>query len=93
MLDGDTRYVSPHLTKDANVPLRQGTILQQKTPGGGGYGDPLDRDVAAVRADVRNEYVSLQNARELYGVVITDDGQVDEEATTELRRAIRRSME
>jgi len=52
--------------------------------GGAGYGDPFDRDPAAVLADVRNEYVSLDAARNAYGVVI-GDGEVDEAATRQVR--------
>ena len=42
--------------------------------GGGGWGDPLARDPAAVADDVANEKVSVEAARELYGVVIGADG-------------------
>ena len=40
------------------------------TPGGGGYGDPLSRDPAAVVADVRSGMVSIDQAERLYGVSI-----------------------
>ena len=53
--------------------------------GGGGWGDPLERDPDQVRFDVRNEKVSTDAARSLYGVVLTADLQVAEEATTQLR--------
>jgi N-methylhydantoinase B len=42
--------------------------------GGGGYGDPLDRDPARVVDDVRNGYVSVEAARDIYGIVVNDDG-------------------
>jgi N-methylhydantoinase B len=62
------------------------------TAGGGGWGDPLDRDPARVRADVVDEYVSIEAARDLYGVVFKDASfDIDDEATrrrrTELRAA------
>jgi N-methylhydantoinase B len=38
------------------------------TGGGGGFGDPAERDAEAVRADVRNRHVSAEAAREIYGV-------------------------
>jgi N-methylhydantoinase B len=69
-------------------------------PGGGGYGAPHDRPVARVLEDVVNGYVSLDAARDVYGVAITYDGpedavvrpperyRVDEERTRELRRAM-----
>ena len=37
---------------------------------GGGYGDPLSRDLALVRQDVRNELLTVADARRLYGVVL-----------------------
>src|SRR5262245_61150119 len=51
------------------VPARTTVIVV--TAGGGGWGDPLDRDPARVRADVIDEYVSLAAARDEYGVVFT----------------------
>ena len=56
--------------------------------GGGGYGDPLERDPERVAADVRKGYVSREEARRTYGVVV-DDGTVDEDATAERRDEIR----
>jgi len=63
--------------------------------GGGGWGDPLDRDAAKVRDDVLDEYVSPESAREDYGVVLTGsleglDLAVDGEATARLRAEMRR---
>src|SRR5207247_6088000 len=57
--------------------------------GGGGFGDPLDRDPARVFADVLNDAVSEGAAKEIYGVVI-DAGSVDVAATAERRAEIRR---
>ncbi|HLG72863.1 MAG TPA: hydantoinase B/oxoprolinase family protein [Chloroflexota bacterium] len=57
------------------------------TAGGGGWGNPLERDPAAVQMDVLDGLVSLQSAREDYGVVL--DARtlaVDEAATAALRR-------
>ena len=54
-------------------------------PGGGGLGDPLLRDRAAVAADVEAGLVSPETARDAYGVVLTDDGGIDEAATTARR--------
>ena len=66
--------------------MREGEILYHRQAGGGGWGDPLQRDPHAVAQDVKNEKVSIQAARDLYGVVL--DGatcEVNEKATTELR--------
>jgi N-methylhydantoinase B len=68
--------------------LAPGDIGSIQTPGGGGYGDPLDRDPTAVLRDVRDGKVSVEAAAAEYGVVIEADA-VDEVAT-ERRRADRR---
>ena len=47
-----------------------GDVIQFDSAGGGGYGDPLQRDPQAVAADVVNGYVSMEKAREDYGVVM-----------------------
>jgi len=52
-----------------------GTLVSVRTPGGGGYGDPADRDPAAVRRDLRLGVLGAERAREAYGV---DPGEVDE---------------
>jgi len=50
--------------------LRPGDVVCLETPGGGGLGDPRERDPERVLNDVRNGYVSIDKARELYGVTI-----------------------
>jgi N-methylhydantoinase B len=74
-----------------NNRLRQGDLLRIMTPGGGGWGDPLDREVARVRDDVLDGFVSLESARQDYGVVLDpQSGAVDEPATRQLRQSLRR---
>ena len=54
--------------------------------GGGGYGDPYDRDPTAVAEDVRDEIVSIEVARQDYGVVLDAETlAVNEAATAALR--------
>ena len=61
-------------------------ILQNNSGGGGGWGNPFDRDPQRVLGDVINELVSLKSAREDYGVAIhVDSLQIDEAATAALR--------
>jgi N-methylhydantoinase B len=60
-----------------------------RSAGGGGYGDPLDRDAERVALDVREGYVSPHAARELYGLVLDEAGRVDEAATAGLRKRLR----
>jgi N-methylhydantoinase B len=56
-----------------------------KTPMSGGYGDPYDRPAERVYNDWRDDMITREIARRDYGVVITDDGELDEQATEELR--------
>ncbi|MGB6066287.1 MAG: hydantoinase B/oxoprolinase family protein [Desulfomonilaceae bacterium] len=57
--------------------------------GGAGVGDPLERDVEAVREDVRDQLVSLQSAKEEYGVIIDPvTWEIDETATEKLRKKL-----
>ena len=58
--------------------------------GGGGWGDPLGRDPDAVAEDILNEMVSVEKAREDYGVVVVE-GAVDRDATEKLRTTMRSS--
>jgi N-methylhydantoinase B len=79
------------------VPIAAGQRLLYDYGGGGGWGNPLDRDPQSVLDDVLDEYVSAEAATRDYGVVLTgslDDLTlaVDEAATTKLR-AVRRGGE
>ena len=65
----------------------EGDRLIMEMPGGGGFGDPLARDPQRVRDDVLNDLVSREAAERDYGVVLRDDGAVDEEATRQRRSA------
>ncbi len=75
----------PLASKIADVKIKQGRRVRLETPGGGGWGSPLTRDPAQVARDVRLGYVSAQAARNKYGVVVSDDGTLDEKATAALR--------
>jgi N-methylhydantoinase B len=68
--------------------LQTGDVMHHRMAGGGGHGNPLDRDPQAVAQDVLDDKVSVAAARELYGVVVGHDGVVDLEATDELRRSV-----
>ncbi len=60
--------------------------------GGGGCGDPLDRDPGRVLRDVDDEIVSVEAARDTYGVVLdASDGRVDAERTAARRRSLRKA--
>ncbi|QDZ01304.1 hydantoinase B/oxoprolinase family protein [Nitratireductor mangrovi] len=66
-------------------PLMGEDALYVRWNGGGGYGDPLDREPERVLADVAESLVSVEAARTAYGVVLSDDNEVDLAATTALR--------
>ena len=66
--------------------IHRGDVFRYEMAGPGGWGDPLERDPERVLDDARNEYVSLEAAREEYGVVIDPQTwTVDGEATSTLR--------
>jgi N-methylhydantoinase B len=76
------------------VPISSGQRIMYDYGGGGGWGDPLDRDPHAVLDDVLDEYVSIDGARRDYGVVLTGSLEeltlaVDHDATEELRARVR----
>ena len=73
--------------KNIIAKILPGETATNKNPGGGGYGDPFDRPVEKVTWDVKNNLVSIEGAREDYGVVIqnADTLEVDLTATAALR--------
>jgi N-methylhydantoinase B len=72
------------------IEMRRGDILRIETPGGGGFGHPFDRDPALVLRDVLGEFVSVESARDDYGVIVDVEGEcVDPAATEEIRRTRR----
>lgn len=77
--------------KKADIPIRSGDIVLIRPAGGGGYGSPLEREPERVMADVRNDYVSAEQARDTYGIVFIDgSGEVDTRATKALRNRLRK---
>jgi N-methylhydantoinase B len=65
--------------------LATGDTIAHVLSGGGGFGDPLERDPEAVVRDVRSGWLSRERAREAYGVVVDETGAVDADATCEER--------
>jgi N-methylhydantoinase B len=66
--------------------MQPGDSVQVMSAGGGGFGHPFERDPDRVLVDVLDEFISVEHAAEVYGVVITDDGTVDIDATAALRQ-------
>jgi N-methylhydantoinase B len=60
-------HVPPHLSKEQDIPLKAGDRVRVGTPGGGGYGDPRERDRDAVRRDVELGYYTAEQAKALFG--------------------------
>ena len=71
--------------KQTRYPIFPESRVVFLTAGGGGWGDPLERDPELVAADVREGYISAQRAAD-YGVVLEGaTGKVDKQATETLR--------
>lgn len=79
--------------KTTSLPLKKGDIIRVYSPGAGGYGNPLKRPIDKVLKDITEKKVSVEAAREKYGVVvklnpITKFPVLDEEATVSLRQSM-----
>jgi N-methylhydantoinase B len=80
--DGESRELPWHEL----IPIAAGQRYIASPGGGGGIGDPFEREVEAVLLDVRNEFVSVEAAREEYGVVVDPQTlELDVDATERLR--------
>ena len=75
------------LPSKVTMTFRRGDVFRHELAGAGGWGDPLERDPAAVLADVRNEVVTRGRAFDAYGVVIDTDTWTVDQPATEARRA------
>jgi len=71
----DGKQEAKLLYKTENCPLQAGDRVRMATGGGGGYGSPSERPVELVQRDVIRGFVSLESARDDYGVVIEADGR------------------
>ena len=83
----DGEHAPPLASKMVGIDLARGQAVRLETPGGGGYGRPIERDPGAVAEDVRLGYVSVEAARRDYGVALDVGGKLDETATRTLRSA------
>jgi N-methylhydantoinase B len=71
-------------SRQSNLPLKAGDVVRIETAIGGGFGDPLERDAQAVADDVLDDYLTAEEAEEIYGVVLAGE-EVDAPATEALR--------
>jgi N-methylhydantoinase B len=85
--DGRAIAPSPLPGKVSAFPVETGDVLMMESSGGGGFGDALERDPAAVVADLAEGYVTPAAAEAVYGVVLRG-GVVDVEATAQRRAAL-----
>jgi N-methylhydantoinase B len=82
----DKSYTPEHLSKDQGIPIQPGDIIAVGTPGGGGFGNPFERDPNAVLRDVRRGYYTVDQAQALFGVVLMGDlSNIDSDATASAR--------
>ena len=83
---GETQIIKENVIET----IQPGEIAANMNPGGGGFGNPYERDPLNVVEDVRNGLVSIEGARQDYGVIIADSEtlDVDEAATADMRSAI-----
>ncbi len=84
---GETIEPSPLPGKVGGFPLELGDVVLIETSGGGGFGDPLEREPERVMADLAEGYVSAGAARDSYGVVADARG-LDSTATRRQREAL-----
>ena len=83
-VDGTSEIVG---NKVDDIAVKAGDQLHFVTWGGGGWGDPFERDPALVGKEIRQGLVTPDGARE-YGVVADSDGVIDENATKDLRKKL-----
>jgi N-methylhydantoinase B len=96
ILDHETGEEVEHLFNMGETLCKPNREWYAVTGGGGGFGDPLERDPEAVKHDVRDGFVSIEAARDLYGVTIKTDSElfeVDYFFTEKLRAEMKKKRE
>jgi N-methylhydantoinase B len=88
--DGTLEMVSGKL---AHLPMAPGDMFVMRTGGGGGWGNPFERDPELVCRDVRNGLLTVAQARDWYGVVVHGDPPAIDPAATERLRAAPRASQ
>ena len=83
---GRTVYVPAHLSKDQDIPIGAGDLIEVSTPGGGGFGEPFRREPERVAQDVASGYYTRDQAASLFGVGLESGGGVDAGRTKGLAR-------
>lgn len=70
--DGTRERVAPQMMKADGIRLSSGDVVVIEAPSGGGYGNPLERAIESIEADVADRLLSVERARSEYGVVIDE---------------------
>lgn len=87
--DGVVIEPSPMPGKVAGFEMQSGDVVRMESSGGGGYGDPLERDPSRVAEDVLHGYIAAADAETRYGVRLDDQLRVNAEATAAERAGLR----
>lgn len=90
VLNPGTDEAQPLGMDTAGLSVPGGTQLLYRSNGGGGFGHPHRRPVSLVLDDLRAQYIDGELAERVYGVVVDDSGQVDDQRTSEARAALAR---
>ena len=81
--------IEPVGIQQAGVRLGPGDRFAMHCASGGGFGDPLDRAIAAIRDDLASGRLTGEDAIGVYGIVFATDGTIDQAATAQRRDEIR----
>ena len=76
----------PMVSKMVGIHLEHGQRLRLETPGGGGYGNPFERDPLRISRDVSLGYVTVEAAAKYYKCSVSTDGNLDLAATDKMRK-------
>ncbi|MDP9095450.1 MAG: hydantoinase B/oxoprolinase family protein, partial [Pseudomonadota bacterium] len=97
MVTGGKAWIPELRSKAEKIEFHPGDAIRAASPGGGGYGNPLERDLAAVERDLNRGYVSQSSAESMYGVVVSEATtltaghtlfKLDAQASAERRRQL-----
>ena len=70
IMRGGEAYVPAHLSKDQNITLAAGDVIEVSTPGGGGYGEPAGRSRAEIERDITRGYYTREEAMQRFGIAL-----------------------
>tara|TARA_A100001037_G_scaffold292407_1_gene307709 strand:- start:8954 stop:10972 length:2019 start_codon:yes stop_codon:yes gene_type:complete len=87
--DGENIEPSAVPGKVSGFVLQADDVVREESAGGGGFGDPLDREIELVEEDVRLGYITAHQADVRYGVILDADGSADSAATERRRLELR----